>query len=93
VSKSRKKNVNPNRIPVTMADVEKAKKKGTEDAMRFVTSLMLYVLIDKHDAPFEDIQQLVRELNHCAQCVNEGLVKWKDIERLVFEEYGVELQW
>lgn len=93
MSKGKKKRVNPTRIPVSKADVERAKRKGTDEAMRFVTVMMLYVLIDKHDAPWEDIQQLVRELNHCAQCVKEGLVKWKDIEHLVLEEYGVELQW
>lgn len=51
--------------------------------------LMLYVLIDKHDAPMDDVQQLASELNHAAQCVAEGYVTWADIRQML-KEYGVE---
>lgn len=50
---------------------------------------MLYVLIDKHDAPMDDVQQLAGELNHSAQCVAEGYVTWADIRQML-KEYGVE---
>lgn len=49
---------------------------------------MLYVLIDKHDAPMDDLQQLASELNHTASCVAEGYITWPDIN-LMLKEYGV----
>lgn len=52
---------------------------------------MLYVLIDKHAAPMDDVQQLARELNHAAECVAEGYVTWSDIRRIL-KEYDVEVE-
>lgn len=49
---------------------------------------MLYVLIDKHDAPMDDVQQLASELNHAAACVVEGYITWADISQML-KEYGV----
>ena len=52
---------------------------------------MLYVLIDKHAAPMDDVQQLATELNHAAECVAEGYVTWPDIRRIL-KEYDVEVE-
>lgn len=52
---------------------------------------MLYVLIDKHDAPMEDVQQLAAELNHAAECVAEGYVTWAGVRRML-KEYNVEVE-
>ena len=84
---------NPRRIPRTQADVDKARSEGitegiTEGLNRGI-DLLLYVVIDKHDAPMEDIQQLAAELNHAAECVAEGYVTWADIRQML-KEYGVE---
>lgn len=49
---------------------------------------MLYVLIDKHDAPMDDLQQLASERNHAASCVAEGYITWPDINQML-KEYGV----
>lgn len=46
-------------------------------------------MIDKHDAPMDDVQQLAGELNHAAQCVAEGYITWADIRQML-KEYGVE---
>lgn len=51
--------------------------------------MLHHVLIDKHDAPMDDVQQLASELNHAAQCVAEGYVTWADIRQML-KEYGVE---
>lgn len=88
-----KKKVNPRKVPVSQADINKAKRQATEEAMRTIVALVLFILIDKHDAPTEDIQQLASELNYYADSVARGYIKWKDVERVVFEEYGVELPW
>ena len=55
------KKVNPRRRPASQADVEKAKREAMVEAMKRVLYLILFLLIDKHGAPLEDIQQLARE--------------------------------
>lgn len=80
---------NPRRIPRTQADVDKAYSNGVVEGLNRGIDLMLYVLIDKHDAPMDDVQQLASELNHAAQCVAEGYVTWADIRQMLKED-GVE---
>lgn len=89
---SRKK-LNPRRRPVTGADVERAKREATTDAIRRTIYLMLYILIDKHDAPKSDIKQFAEEINYYAESIQEGRITWKDLEHVVREEYDVELPW
>lgn len=79
----------PRRIHRTQADVDKARSDGITEGLNRGIDLLLYVVIDKHDAPMEDIQQLAGELNHAAQCVAEGYVTWADIRQML-KEYGVE---
>lgn len=83
--------VNPRRVPRTEADVAAAYTKGVTEGLNRGIELMLYVLIDKHDAPMDDVQQLARELNHAAECVVEGYVTWSDIRRIL-KEYDVEVE-
>ena len=87
------KKVNPRRKPVNQADIDKAKKRAKEDAMRQILYLILYILIDKHDAPMEDIQQLAQEVNYYSESIAEKRITWKDIERVVRDEYKVFLPW
>lgn len=79
---------NPRKIPRTQADVDRAYEDGITDGLKRGIDLMLYVLIDKHDAPMEDLQQLAGELNHAAQCVAEGYISWSDIRQML-KEYDV----
>ncbi len=88
-----KKKTNPRRKPATMADVERAKLTATEEALRRMLYLVLYILIDKHDAPREDIAQLAEEVNYCADSICKGYITWKDIERVVRDEFHVRIPW
>ena len=83
--------VNPRRVPRTEADVAAAYAKGVTEGLNRGIELMLYVLIDKHDAPMADVQQLAAELNHAAECVAEGYVAWSDIRQML-KEYDVEVE-
>jgi hypothetical protein len=87
------KKVNPRKKPVSQADVNKAKKQATEDAMRQILYLILYILIEKHEAPKEDIHQLAAEVNYYADSIDKGYITWKDVERVVRDEYKVFLPW
>lgn len=83
--------VNPRRIPRTQRDVDAAFDRGIAEGLNHGIELMLYVLIDKHDAPMEDVQQLSGELSHAAECVAGGYVTWADI-RKILKEYDVEVE-
>lgn len=83
--------VNPRRVPRTQKDVDAAFDRGVAEGLNRGIELMLYVLIDKHAAPMDDVQQLARELNHAAECVAEGYVTWSDIRRIL-KEYDVEVE-
>lgn len=82
---------NPRRIPRTQRDVDAAYDAGITEGLNRGIELMLYVLIDKHAAPMEDVQQLARELNHAAECVAEGYITWPDIRQML-REYDVEVE-
>lgn len=83
--------VNPRRVPRTQKDVDAAYDWGIAEGLHRGIELMLYVLIDKHAAPMDDVQQLATELNHAAECVAEGYVTWPDIRRIL-KEYDVEVE-
>lgn len=83
--------MNPRRVPRTQRDVDAAYDAGIAEGLNRGIELMLYVLIDKHAAPMDDVQQLARELNHAAECVAEGYVTWSDIRRML-KEYDVEVE-
>lgn len=82
--------VNPRRVPRTQKDVDAAFDRGVAEGLHRGVELMLYVLVDKHAAPMDDVQQLAAELNHAAECVAEGYVTWMDIRRIL-KEYDVEV--
>lgn len=88
-----KKRTNPRRRPATMADVKRAKAEAQDRAMRMVLYLLLYVLIEKHDASTDFIQSIAEDVNYYADSIKRGYVTWKDIERVVIDEYDVRLPW
>lgn len=91
MSKKKSKKINPNKKPATEADVIKAKRQVTSETMERVLMLFLYVLVDKHGAPKEDIQELAEEVNYMADSVSKGYVSWRDIEHVLLEEYEVQI--
>ena len=80
--------MNPRRIPRTQQDVNAAYDAGIAEGLNRGIELMLYVLIDKHGAPKEDIQQLGEEINYVADSIAKGYIKCEDIRRTLEEEYG-----
>lgn len=88
-----KKKINPRNRPATQADIIRAKNEATNSAIKKIVYLMLYILIEKHDAPYEDIQTLANEVNYYAESISQGYVTWKDIEHVVVKEYDVSLPW
>lgn len=69
------------------------KRVSVSETIRKTIYMMLYILIDKHDAAKEDIQTLSGEINYLADSISRGYVSWKDIEKVVVNEFGVEIPW
>lgn len=86
-----KKKTNPKRIPKTQADVDRAEEKGRFFGMEFMANLTLWVLIDKHDAPDEDVLQLRDEILYLCDSIDKGYVSYPDIRRALREEHGTEV--
>lgn len=91
MSRSRRKGVNPNRIPVTQADVDKARSKGTKDAISFAWIVMFSVLMDKHGFTKEDLHRLWQEVDSLSQEIIEKRVSLPDLRRVLEEEYDIKI--
>ena len=85
------KKTNPNKIPRTEADCKRALTEGIELGTRHALKMALYILLDKHGAPAEDVRQLSEELSWLAQRINEGRISWSFVDR-VLEENHVEVR-
>lgn len=85
------KKINPRRRPATGADVKKALVEGIGIGCTHAIKIALYILIDKHDAPREEIQQLSNEMAWLAGHIEDGGLSWNDVDR-VLKEYDVEVR-
>lgn len=86
------KKTNPSKRPATQADVNKAKREATDIAIKRTVKMVLYILLDKHDAPAEEVQQLSNEIGWLANGIVNGIMSWNDVDR-VLKEYDVKINW
>lgn len=83
-----KKKTNPRRIPRTQMDVDRAYAEGVEAGVQGAMKIALYILLDKHDAPVEDVQQLDREMETAARYILDGKLSWSFVNQ-VLRENGI----
>lgn len=86
-----KTKVNPKRQICTGADVKRAESRGIETGLRQALKIALYILLDKHGAPAEDVQELAAEFGWLAERINEGRISWSFVDT-VLKENGVEVR-
>ena len=82
-----KKKVNPNRKPVSQADMIKAEEKACHLAM----AIFLTVMKDKMGASNDDIVNAWNEWDKLSEEIKEGRVKLKDLTDVLAEEYDIKL--
>lgn len=88
------KKPNPKNIHRTQADVDRAVDAATRRAVGAAFEIMLYILLDKHDAPEEDVQQFASELDWLAASLYSnapGHLTWGDVRR-VLKEHNVKVK-
>ena len=83
---------NPRRVPMTLADVNRAEQRGREIGLEFALNIVLYVLKDKHDAPTEDILQLRDEFMYVIDSVAHKYLSYSDIVKTLKSDYDLSIK-
>ena len=84
---SRKKS--PRSIPRTQQDVDRALALGHPEGANFISTMMLFILKDKHGFPDDEIERLAKEVDfYCAQ-LNSGDISFADVKNALKQEYDV----
>lgn len=91
IMKKRKK-VNPNRIPVNLKDLEKARKQATDYAINVVWSIFFTVMSDKEGYGKIRLQRLWKEVNDLSDSIANGYVSYSDLRKTLEEEYDIYLK-
>ena len=85
------KKINPRRKPATQADVNKAKKAATDEAVTLAWSILFTVLRDKEGMGIDDLKRIWKEVDDLSDSVVQGYVSVADLRNVLKEELGVEL--
>lgn len=86
------KKINPRRVPVTLYDLERAKKEAMTEAVIAAYTIMFSVLLDKHAAPIVELQQLWDEVEELSDSIQKGYVNISDLRHALKEEAGIEFE-
>lgn len=81
------KKLNPRREQKTQQDVNRARGEGIYTGVEYAFKLALYILLDKHDAPAEDVQQLSNELTWAADMVMDKKLSWSFVDTVLKEHH------
>lgn len=85
--------VNPRRRPRSQADVDRAYRAGQLEGFEFAMTLLLWILVDKHDAPAEDVHTLNREQEYLIDSIIKGYISYGDIKHHLDKEYDWRFVW
>lgn len=88
---SPRKKVNPRKRPVNQADILKAKKEATSEAINFAWAIMFTCLHDKEGWGRVRLQRLWKEVEDLSDSIAKGYVSVTDLKHTLKEEMGVEL--
>lgn len=86
------KKTNPRRIPRSQADVDRAKEQATAEATWRTVYIMLYVLYDKFGFRDDTAAKAWMLFNRTVGMINDWTLKWREIESILKEEYGIEVE-
>lgn len=75
----KKNRVNPRRVPATLADVRKAEKQATRDAVAAYGAIMLTALRDKEGFDYERLRRVWDESEYLADSIIKGYVDVLDL--------------
>lgn len=87
------KKPNPGNQHFTGWDVKKAHTDGIVAGCKQTLKMCLYILLDKHEAPREEVAQFAKEVEWLAGHIDQGRLSWGDVDRVLAENgVGVRLR-
>ncbi len=82
----------PRSIPRTQQDVDKALALGHAEGANFISTMILFILKDKHDFPDDEIERLAKEVDfYCAQ-LNDGAISFADVKNALKQDYDITIR-
>ena len=87
-----KKKVNPRRRPATQADVQRAKQKGREEAIKLAWSILFTVLRDKEGYDLEGLQRVWKEVDDLSDSIAKGYCTVTDLRDVLKQEIGADIE-
>ena len=91
MSKGKKKHTPARNIPVSKADVERAKKLAADEGVKLAMVIFLSVLLDKEGYDKERLQQVWKYIEDRSQAITDGYVSVNDLYKVLRDEYEVVL--
>ena len=85
----RMKKITPRKRPATQADVEKAKKQATDEAVSLAMTIFLTVLKDKNGFSNEELQDTWDNVENLSESIKDGYVSVYDLRTVLREEYEI----
>lgn len=87
----KKKRVNPNKRPASVADVNKAKREAQDKAIEIAWSIFFTVLCDKEGYELDDLRRVWKEVEDLSDSIAKGYCTVKDLRSILRGEMSVEL--
>lgn len=91
MSKGKKKKVNPRRVPLTAADLKRAKETAVDRAMEKAWALMFTVLRDKEGMGPDDLERIADEVWALAESVAQGYCTVSDLRDVLKRESHIQI--
>lgn len=82
------KKTNPKRIPVTKADLDKARRIATQEAIEWCWALFFTVMRDKHGYGAVRLKRIWRDIENLSDSVTKGYVDLNDLKHTLKTEVG-----
>lgn len=89
--KKKKKRTNPNRIPVSKADLKRASERATNDSIDHAWAIFFSVLRDKENLSNEYLRRIWNGVEELSDSVGKGYVNVADLKNTLKEEAGIRL--
>ena len=92
MAKAKKKKTNPTRLPVSQADLKRAKQETAVHVTNFVWGIVFTVLRDKEGYDLDGLRRVWDEVERLAESVHEGRCTISDLKDILKKEEGVLLR-
>ena len=91
MSKGKKKHTPARNIPVSKADVERAKKLAADEGVKLAMVIFLSVLLDKEGYDKERLKRVWKHIEDRSEAITQGYVSVNDLYKVLRDEYEVVL--